>query len=147
VHVLFAACEGAPAELYLQSRGWSEEDWADAVRRLATRNLLLDDGTPTAQGRALHAEVERRTDELAAEPYARMRDEDVRRLVTDLTPAGSTDRSQRRGHVPQPDGPPGDDGRGGDLTPHGAGRDGRAMPGRATTPTLASGAASPPPQR
>jgi hypothetical protein len=106
VHVLFAACEGAPAELYLQSRGWSEEDWADAVRRLATRNLLLDDGTPTAQGRALHAEVERRTDELAAEPYARMRDEEVRRLVTDLTPPAARIAASGEVMFPNPMGLP-----------------------------------------
>lgn len=86
-HVLFAACEGVPAELYQQSRGWSVEDWQHAVERLAARRLLADDGKPTDQGQALRARIERRTDGLAAEPYARVGDDSIRRLLTDLAPA------------------------------------------------------------
>ena len=87
VHVLFAACDGAPAVMYQQSRGWSPEDWGQAVERLASRRLLTGDGRPTSGGRALHAEIERRTDDLAVEPYARMGHDRTDRLVTDLTPA------------------------------------------------------------
>ena len=47
-----------------ERRGWSEEEWAAGERRLAERGLL-GDGALTARGRALRAEVESRTDELA----------------------------------------------------------------------------------
>lgn len=87
VHVLFAACEGVPAELYQQSRGWSAEDWQGAVERLAARRLLAGDGSPTEEGRALREEVERRTDELAVEPYAGLADGSISGLLEDLAPA------------------------------------------------------------
>ena len=106
VHVLFAACEGAPAELYRQGRGWSPEDWQDAVGRLAARRLLRDDGTPTEQGRALHAHIERRTDDLASEPYAGMRDDDVRRLLGALTPAAERIAASGEVMFPNPMGLP-----------------------------------------
>lgn len=87
VHVLFAACEGVPAELYQQSRGWSAEEWAGAVQRLAARSLIADDGQATVQGRTLRDRIERRTDELAVEPYAGIGEDGIRRLLTDLAPA------------------------------------------------------------
>ena len=84
VHVLFAACEGTPAEMYQQSRGWSPDDWQDAEERLRTRALLADGRTPTARGRDLRAEIERRTDALAVEAYAGLRQDRAERLLTDL---------------------------------------------------------------
>lgn len=70
VHVLAAAVTGGGAELYQASRGWSPDDWASATERLAGRGLVDSDGTPLDAGRALHAGIEARTDELAARPYA-----------------------------------------------------------------------------
>lgn len=86
-HVLFAACEGVPAAMYQESRGWSAEDWQNAVERLASRRLLSDNGEPSDQGRALRARIEGRTDELALEPYATIGNDRIERLLTDLTPA------------------------------------------------------------
>jgi hypothetical protein len=106
VHVLFSACAGAPAEMYRQGRGWSTEDWQRAVGRLAGRRLLADDGTPTEQGRALHAAIEQRTDQLASEPYADLRDDDVRRLLTDLTPAAERVAASGEVMFPNPMGLP-----------------------------------------
>lgn len=87
VHVLFAACEGVPGEVYQQSRGWSAEDWQDAVERLTSRGLLSGHGTPTDRGRTLRSQIERRTDVLAIAPYAEMRSDQIERLLTDLGPA------------------------------------------------------------
>jgi hypothetical protein len=70
VHVLFSATGGPPADLLQRGRGWSADDWRAAAERLAGRELVEADGTVTAAGRALHAHIELRTDELAAVPYA-----------------------------------------------------------------------------
>jgi hypothetical protein len=90
VHVLAAAINGAPPELYQQSRGWTADDWSAAVERLAARGLVVPDGTATDTGRAEHETIERRTDELAAAPYAAAADDTLDRLVADLEPAART---------------------------------------------------------
>ena len=68
-------------------RGWTEHEWADGVGRLAERGLV--DGTGlTTDGRALRAEVERRTDALADPAWAALgadRTERLRELVLPLT--------------------------------------------------------------
>ncbi|WP_418957466.1 SCO6745 family protein [Streptomyces tritici] len=67
--VSFAAV-GAAGERVFESRGWSAGEWAAGRARLAARGLVDSAGTATEAGRALRAEVERRTDELAAGPWA-----------------------------------------------------------------------------
>ncbi|MFJ9828868.1 hypothetical protein ACIRSU_31520 [Streptomyces sp. NPDC101160] len=70
VHVLFAASEGgAPTATLRENRGWTEDDWRAAADRLAGRGLLGADGALTAEGRALRAHIEGRTDALAVRPY------------------------------------------------------------------------------
>ncbi len=86
-HVLFSACEGVPAEMYQRSRGWSVDDWQDAVDRLVVRDLLRSDGHPTDRGRQLRERIERRTDEISVQPYAGIGDDRIQRLLHDLTPA------------------------------------------------------------
>ena len=90
VHVLAAAINGAPPELYQQSRGWTADDWDAAVERLAERGLVHADGTATDAGAAEHETIERRTDELAAAPYAAVGDDTFDRLITHLEPAART---------------------------------------------------------
>ena len=87
VHVLFAACENVASELYWDSRGWSSDDWHAALDRLEARGLLGQGGRPTARGRQLRDEVERRTDELATAVYDPLGDEKVQDLITVLAPA------------------------------------------------------------
>ncbi|UYQ62546.1 SCO6745 family protein [Streptomyces peucetius] len=77
--VSFAGIGAAPAETFA-SRGWSEAEWTAARERLVARGLLTSDGTATADGRALRAEVERRTDEMAAAPWAALGPDDTARL-------------------------------------------------------------------
>lgn len=83
--VSFAGIGAAPAETFT-SRGWSGEEWDAARERLVARGLLDGDGAATEAGRELRAEVERRTDELAAAPWAALADEDRDRLVELLGP-------------------------------------------------------------
>ncbi len=113
-HVLFSACEGTPAEMYQQSRGWSADDWQDAVDRLVARDLLRPDGRPTDPGRQLRGRIERRTDEIAAEPYAGIGDDGVRRLLHELTPAAERIAATGEIMFPNPMGLPRDTGSGRD---------------------------------
>jgi hypothetical protein len=87
VHVLAAACEGTDPELFLLSRGWSRDDWDSARARLAARGLVAAGGAATVAGQSLRGDVERRTDELAVAPYARLGAGGVQRLVGALAPA------------------------------------------------------------
>jgi Helix-turn-helix family len=79
-HLLAVGTKGVPAEVLRDSRGWSEEAWADATSTLASRGLLHTDGRATDAGRTLHAAVEEQTDRLAAAPYAEL----SHAAVTDL---------------------------------------------------------------
>ncbi|MFE4689499.1 hypothetical protein ACFRH6_05530 [Streptomyces sp. NPDC056749] len=83
--VSFAAVGAARPEVFA-SRGWSGEEWESARARLAGRGLLEEDGTATLAGRALRAEVERRTDESAAQPWRELGPEARERLVELLGP-------------------------------------------------------------
>jgi hypothetical protein len=113
VHVLVSATEGTDPELFRVSRGWSAEDWEAACERLVARGLVAGDGTATPDGRSLRDDIERRTDELAAAPYARLPADDLGRTITLLAPAAM--RIAATGEisspnpiwlpVPAPDGP------------------------------------------
>ncbi|WP_188196332.1 SCO6745 family protein [Nonomuraea sp. SYSU D8015] len=78
--VSFAAIGAAPVETFA-GRGWSEAEWAAARDRLAARGLVGADGMATERGRALRDQVERMTDELAAEPWRRLGEERAARLA------------------------------------------------------------------
>jgi hypothetical protein len=70
-HVLAGAAGGSPRATIQPTRGWSDEQWDAAEADLVARGLVAEPGGPvTEAGRALHDAVERRTDELAAEPWA-----------------------------------------------------------------------------
>ena len=73
--VLFAATEGFAPEIFERSRGWSRDDWAAASERLDAKRT---------DPHALREQIERRTDELAIEPY---RNTDVDELLRLLAPA------------------------------------------------------------
>ncbi|MET9809143.1 SCO6745 family protein [Streptomyces halstedii] len=83
--VSFAAVGAARPEVFA-SRGWSAAEWGAARERLAARGLLEADGTATDAGRALRAEVERRTDESAAGPWESLGEKDRERLAELLGP-------------------------------------------------------------
>ncbi|KQV17124.1 MULTISPECIES: hypothetical protein [unclassified Kitasatospora] len=66
--VSFASIGAAPVDAF-DGRGWSAEEWAAARERLAGRGLTDAQGVATPAGRALREQVERITDELAAQPW------------------------------------------------------------------------------
>ncbi|MGA8117655.1 MAG: hypothetical protein WCA46_28795 [Actinocatenispora sp.] len=68
-------------EFALSSRGWTDEEWDAAERRLRERGLLDEDGGLTEEGRALRGRVEDDTDRLAAAPYESLGADDVARLT------------------------------------------------------------------
>ncbi|RSS51609.1 SCO6745 family protein [Streptomyces sp. WAC01280] len=78
--VSFAAIGAAPEPVF-ESRGWSATEWAAARERLTARGVLDAEGAVTDEGRALRAEVELRTDELAAAPWAALGPEATARLA------------------------------------------------------------------
>jgi hypothetical protein len=80
-HVLFAATESVAAETLRDNRGWSHADWDAAADRLQGRGLLGSTREPTDAGRTLRAHIELRTDELAAQPYETLTEQEVRRLL------------------------------------------------------------------
>ncbi|MFJ8619189.1 hypothetical protein ACIRD4_25510 [Streptomyces clavifer] len=83
--VSFAAVGAARPEVF-ESRGWSGAEWSAARERLLERGLLEEDGTATDAGRALRTEVERRTDELATDPWSALEPTEQERLVELLGP-------------------------------------------------------------
>ncbi|WP_393088150.1 hypothetical protein [Streptomyces sp. LN704] len=78
--VSFAAVGAASVQRF-ESRGWSAEEWSAGRERLVARGLVTESGAATPAGRDLRAEVERRTDELAAAPWKVLAAADRARLV------------------------------------------------------------------
>ncbi len=62
---LFSLSEGVDGAVFLNNRGWSEDDWGDALERLEARGLARS-GAITVAGRRLRQGVEETTDRLAA---------------------------------------------------------------------------------
>ncbi len=84
VHQVMAAANGLTDQLFQESRGWTDEEWAAGAARLATRGLVSD-GALTDAGRALNRDVEARTDQLAAVPIVAALDDTERTdLITTL---------------------------------------------------------------
>jgi hypothetical protein len=71
-------------------RGWSDEEWDAAQRRLADRGLVDPGGAITAGGRELHAAVEQATDRAAERPWARLGDAGLAEVLTPLAVACAT---------------------------------------------------------
>jgi len=86
-HQLLIASQHLPVEVFRDNRGWTEQQWDDAARRLQQRGLL-DDRALTSAGRRVHDEVERLTDSLAHEPIAQVLSAgEINALFDALTPS------------------------------------------------------------
>ena len=80
-HVLAAAAGQLPGSFLRQYRGWSEEEWAAAVRRLRDRGWVEEDGSLTEAGRAGREGREGRTDDLAMAPWDHLGEASCARLL------------------------------------------------------------------
>ncbi|MCG3039812.1 hypothetical protein L7D48_04385 [Streptomyces sp. S1A] len=67
-------------------RGWSDDEWRAAERRLAARGLLGAGGRATPEGRLVHRAVEEATDRAAARPWQGLDEATVNRLRRLLGP-------------------------------------------------------------
>lgn len=72
---------GFAPEFGRRLRGWSPEQWGDAIDTLRSRNLLDDAGELTAAGNDLRTKIEDLTDDLAYAPWRTLADDDVQELV------------------------------------------------------------------
>jgi hypothetical protein len=75
----------SPADLQ-RTRGWTEQDWAEAADRLRLRRLVAADETLTDTGRALRTAVEARTDVLAGQPFLALSGAESDHLIASLDP-------------------------------------------------------------
>lgn len=80
-HVLHAAIGRVPVVVLRDNRGWSEADWDAATQRVQGRGWLDASGQPTAAGHQERERIERRTDQLALQPYRRLGEEKVERVL------------------------------------------------------------------
>ncbi|MFD3976276.1 hypothetical protein [Streptomyces cyaneofuscatus] len=76
-----ASGAGMPKEIVMSKRGWTQQDWSGAERRLYERGLMSTDGSLTGAGRRLRRELEDTTDRLDLAPYERLGQRGVERLT------------------------------------------------------------------
>ena len=85
-HVTLVATGALSEETLRPNRGWSEEEWAAARRRLHDRRLVDEGGQLTADGVALRSSVEDLTDALASGPADALGSEGMARISELLEP-------------------------------------------------------------
>jgi len=85
--LVLQAATGRSPEVGLRTRrGWSEDDWSDAVTRLQERGLVDDDVHMTATGTELRQAIEERTDHVAAPITRALSEDEADELVALLRP-------------------------------------------------------------
>jgi hypothetical protein len=100
-----AAGQGFAASFARASRGWSQQEWDNAVSGLIDRGLLERDDVLTAAGQALRAHLEEQTDALAAPPWQHLgeeRAEEVIRIGKAMTRTALTAGALPRSLMPAP---------------------------------------------
>lgn len=88
-HVLISLELGSDPLDLQRTRGWTGDDWADAVDRLRHRGLVDGDGALTGAGREVRADVEHATDHLASLPWQHLDEVERTRVVELLTPSAT----------------------------------------------------------
>ena len=105
-HVLIAAEQGNSPEDLQRTRGWTADEWAAAVARRAARGQIDASGQLTDAGRNIRAAIEKRTDELAAAPFATMTDGERTSLLDALDPVARAVSTSGTIRYPNPMGLP-----------------------------------------
>ncbi len=85
-HVLRVAVSGVDVSSIAPYRGWDDDDWDAAARRLTDRGLLDVARRATATGVATHAAIETETDRLALGPVRALGDDGLDELLAVLGP-------------------------------------------------------------
>ncbi len=85
-HALLAGKGVVTGRAIEKLRGWTPDEWDAAVSRLAARGVLEPDGSWTPAGRALHAQLERDTDTLSAEPRNTLGPDSCQQLIDLMSP-------------------------------------------------------------
>jgi hypothetical protein len=88
--LVWRAAYDSSRELLQPARGWTDEEWEAATRRLTERGWIDGDGRPTHTGIAAHAEIEAATDRAAVGPWEAV---DVDRLRVLLAPIAAACRA------------------------------------------------------
>lgn len=83
-HLTLAATGTVPASELQPHRGWSDDEWRAAARRLTERGLLDERGALTGEGAELRRWVEDKTDELALGPWREVGDARAERAASSL---------------------------------------------------------------
>ncbi|HET8662355.1 MAG TPA: hypothetical protein VFM55_25665 [Micromonosporaceae bacterium] len=84
--LVWRAASDVPREALQPYRGWSDEEWHAAERRLIERGWLDGDGRPTPAGVQEYGEIELSTDRSAAAPWQALGPAAVERLQELLAP-------------------------------------------------------------
>jgi hypothetical protein len=83
--VFHALATGTPRVVYTVPRDFDDAEWGRHVEALTERGLVHAEGLTDA-GRALKAEIEQHTDQLAAPAYDALSDEELDELAAVLRP-------------------------------------------------------------
>jgi len=84
--VALRACMDLRRENLQPVRGWTDEQWDNALARLADRGWVGADGQLTNAGQAAHDAAENATDWAAARPWSRLGPETTARIAEALLP-------------------------------------------------------------
>jgi hypothetical protein len=85
-HVTQVAATGVSVDTIQPYRGWTDEDWDSATRRLVARGWMTEAGQLTDAGRSGQDAVEETTDRLAGPPLERLGPDRVARVCALLEP-------------------------------------------------------------
>ena len=104
-HLLLVGAGNISRAMVQPDRGWSDEEWGAAQRRLVDRGLLDDSGQFTSAGKSLHQLIEDRTDQLALPPWQHL-GERAARLIALMRPLSTKIIDEGGVPVPNPIGAP-----------------------------------------
>lgn len=85
-NVLHATSVNATQQFMMIGRDYDEAEWEANVQTLADGGLMTNAGALTDIGRAFKTELELRTDRIALSAYDALTDDELVRLVSDLSP-------------------------------------------------------------
>ncbi|WP_033292759.1 SCO6745 family protein [Amycolatopsis jejuensis] len=86
--VLHTATGRLPVPLARRTRMWTDDEWAAATNRLATRGWLTPDGVLTDLGAQAREDIETETDERCAPLWAPIGEAGTRRVTSLIKPIG-----------------------------------------------------------